>query len=513
MKKFLLCIPFLSLSLFLWAQADSVQQRFAATITSAELKELVYTLSSDEFEGRETGRRGQKRVATYIADYFRDIGIEAYKGSYFQHFPIAEAPFSEISLNVGDKRFFQGKDYTCTALIPSLQLTSGEIAVCGYGSIANGRDDYTGMDVTQKAVLICMDEPVEKTGMNGTTDKYSFSAISSKVSTAREKGASLAILVYEDFKKYNEAAYLFSKQEFEQFNATSIPYIIVSNEVANALLKGSSYANIYAYRKAMNKGRKSGFVHKVSLEVDINTQKEVTGENIIAYIEGTDLKDELVVITAHYDHLGIHDGAIFYGADDDGSGTAAIMEIAEAFMEARKAGHGPRRSILIMPVSGEEKGLLGSEYYASHPVFPLKSTVANLNIDMIGRTDKSHQGTAEYVYIIGSDKLSTDLHKINESANNTYTALQLDYTYNDPLDPNMFYYRSDHYNFAKNNIPVIFYFTGVHKDYHKPTDTAEKLDYNKTEKIVRLVFHTAWELANRDRRIVVDRSNEFKNLR
>lgn len=513
MKKFLLCIPFLSLGLCVWSQADSVQQRFAATITSGELKELVYTLGSDEFEGRETGRRGQKRAATYIADYFRDIGIEAYKGSYFQHFPIDEAPFSEISVSVGSKRFFQGKDYTCTALIPSLHLMSDEIAVCGYGNVAEGKDDYAGIDVTHKAVLICMDEPSAKTGMNETFGKYSFSTISSKVSAARQKGASMAILVYEDFSKYNEAAYLFSKQEFELFNTSSIPYIVVSNEVANALLKGSSYANIYAYRKAMSKSRKPGFIHKVSLEVDINTQREVTGENIIAYIEGTDLKNELVVITAHYDHLGIHDGTIFYGADDDGSGTAAIMEIAEAFMEAKKAGHGPRRSILIMPVSGEEKGLLGSEYYASHPVFPLTSTIANLNIDMIGRVDKFHQGTSEYVYIIGSDKLSTELHKINESANNTYTALQLDYTYNDPLDPNMFYYRSDHYNFAKNNIPVIFYFTGVHKDYHKPTDTAEKLDYNKTEKIVRLVFHTAWELANREKKIVVDRTNEFKNLR
>jgi len=169
-------------------------------------------------------------------------------------------------------------------------------------------------------------------------------------------------------------------------------------------------------------------------------------------------------------------------------------------MLAKRDGKGPRRSILIMPVSGEEKGLLGSKYYTDNPVFPLIKTIANLNIDMIGRIDNMHLD-GNYVYLIGSDMLSKDLHNINEEINKKHIGLELDYTYNTDDDPHRYYYRSDHYNFAKNNIPVIFYFNGVHEDYHKTTDTIEKIDFNKIEKITRFVFLTAWELANKEERI------------
>ena len=232
-------------------------------------------------------------------------------------------------------------------------------------------------------------------------------------------------------------------------------------------------------------------------------KKWIKGENVLGFIEGTDLKEEIIVITAHYDHLGMHDSLIFNGADDDGSGTVGAMEIAEAFMLAKKAGKGPRRSILVMTVAGEEKGLLGSKYYTDHPIYPLENTVANLNIDMIGRLDDFHTDP-NYVYLIGSDMLSTDLHNISEQVNEEYVGLDLDYTFNAEDDPNRYYYRSDHYNFAKNNIPCIFYFNGVHEDYHKITDTVEKIDFKKIETITRLVFLTAWELANREERIVVD---------
>lgn len=236
----------------------------------------------------------------------------------------------------------------------------------------------------------------------------------------------------------------------------------------------------------------------------VGVNKRVKGENVLGYIEGTDLKDELIIITAHYDHLGKHDTLIFNGADDDASGTSAALEIAEAFMLAKKNNQGPRRSILIMPVSGEEKGLLGSKYYTDNPVFLLENTIANLNIDMIGRVDNFHD-TANYVYLIGSDKLSIELHNISEEINEKHIGLELDYTFNAEDDPNRYYYRSDHYNFAKNNIPVIFYFNGVHEDYHQVTDTAEKIDFKKIETITRLVFLTAWELANRDERIKINK--------
>ena len=230
------------------------------------------------------------------------------------------------------------------------------------------------------------------------------------------------------------------------------------------------------------------------------SNQTIRGENVLGYIEGSDLKEELLIITAHYDHLGNHDSLIFNGADDDASGVSAALEIAEAFMLAKKEGNGPRRSILIMPVSGEEKGLLGSRYYTDNPIYPLENTVANLNIDMIGRLDDWHDN-GNYVYLIGSDRLSYDLHNLNEKINNDYIKIDLDYRFNDKDDPNRYYYRSDHYNFAKNNIPVIFYFNGVHEDYHKPSDTIEKIDFDKIKTITRLIFLTAWEIANRDERI------------
>ena len=233
-------------------------------------------------------------------------------------------------------------------------------------------------------------------------------------------------------------------------------------------------------------------------------RKKIKGENVLGYIEGTDLKDELIIITAHYDHLGKHDSLIFNGADDDASGTSGVLEIAEAFMLAKKEGKGPRRSVLIMPVSGEEKGLLGSKYYTDNPIYPLDKTIANLNIDMIGRVG-DFKDNPNYVYLIGSDMLSQDLHNISEEVNKKYIGLELDYTFNKKNDPNRYYYRSDHYNFAKNNIPVIFYFNGIHEDYHKPTDTIEKINFNKIEKITKFIFLTAWELANREERIVVNK--------
>ncbi|MCI5057439.1 MAG: M28 family peptidase, partial [Flavobacteriales bacterium] len=264
--------------------------------------------------------------------------------------------------------------------------------------------------------------------------------------------------------------------------------------------------------KKFFKGSYEKRVYNCRGEITISRAKQIiNSQNVLGFIEGTDKKDEIVVLTAHYDHLGKHGDIVYNGADDDGSGTVALLEIAESFKKAKDAGFGPRRSILIMPVSGEEKGLLGSEYYSSNPVFPLKNTVVDFNIDMIGRIDEKHKGNADYVYLIGSDKLSSEVHRISEETNKIYTQLELDYTFNDPNDPNKYYYRSDHYNFAKHNIPVIFYFNGTHEDYHRPSDTFDKIDYDKIEKITKLVFYTAWNIANGDTRPPVDVKNDFDN--
>lgn len=230
-----------------------------------------------------------------------------------------------------------------------------------------------------------------------------------------------------------------------------------------------------------------------------------SSENVVAIIEGGELPEEYLVITSHYDHVGVENGEIYNGADDGSSGSMAIMEIAEAFQKAVEEGYRPKRSIVFIHLTGEEKGLLGSKYYTENPIFPLDNTVANLNMDMIGRVDEAHENDPNYIYLIGSDKLSTELHEISEEANSTYVNLNLDYTYNDENDPNRFYYRSDHYNFAKFDIPIIFYFNGVHEDYHKPTDTAEKIDYDILENRAKLVFFTAWEIANREERPFVDK--------
>jgi len=230
-------------------------------------------------------------------------------------------------------------------------------------------------------------------------------------------------------------------------------------------------------------------------------------ENVIAYIKGSEKPDEVIIISAHLDHIGIsRNGDINNGADDDGSGTVAILEIAEAFRAAEKSGNGPKRTILFLHVTGEEIGLYGSRYYADEdPIFPLINTVANLNIDMIGRVDPKHEESGKnYLYLIGSDKLSKELHNLSENINKKYFNLEFDYTYNEDDDPNRFYYRSDHYNFAKNNIPVIFYFNGTHADYHRPSDTPDKINYAFLETRTKLIFHTAWELANRDERVKLD---------
>lgn len=231
-------------------------------------------------------------------------------------------------------------------------------------------------------------------------------------------------------------------------------------------------------------------------------------ENIWAFIEGTEKPEEIVVVSAHYDHVGIKNGQVYNGADDDGSGTVALLEIAQAFEQAKKDGYGPKRSILILHVTGEEHGLHGSRFYSENPLFPLANTVADVNIDMIGRRDEAHKDSNNYIYLIGSDYLSTDLHNICEAVNTKFTKLDIDYKYNDRADRNRFYYRSDHYNFAKNGIPSVFLFNGTHADYHKATDEVDKIEFDALEKRTKLAFAIAWEIANRENRLVVDKDGK-----
>ena len=249
----------------------------------------------------------------------------------------------------------------------------------------------------------------------------------------------------------------------------------------------------------------SSYYQKVPSEYMSKRKKINDSENILAYIEGSEKPNEIIVVSAHYDHVGMNNGQIYNGADDDGSGTVGVMAIAEAFHKAKKAGHGPKRSILFLHVTGEEKGLFGSSYYSDNPIFPLANTVADLNIDMIGRVDPLHKDNPNFVYVVGSEMLSSQLKEAVEKANKATHNLYLDYKYDDPKDPDRIYYRSDHYNFAKHNIPIAFFFDGIHEDYHKATDTPDKIDYPLLMKRTQLVFAIAWDLANRPDRIVVDK--------
>jgi Zn-dependent M28 family amino/carboxypeptidase len=278
----------------------------------------------------------------------------------------------------------------------------------------------------------------------------------------------------------------------------SMIMLMINKDVANAI-----------HSEIMDDSNAKVITTNLNLSIE-NNSINVSSENVVAFIEGSEKPEEIIVLSAHLDHEGVKNDKVYNGADDDGSGTVAILEIAEAFKTAQLAGNGPKRSILFLHVTGEEKGLLGSRHYTDNdPIFPLENTVVNLNIDMIGRIDpKRTEGGKNYVYLIGSDKLSSDLHNLSEEVNKKYTNIELDYTYNDENDPNRYYYRSDHYNFAKNNIPVIFYFNGTHADYHKHTDTPDKIEYDLLENRTRLVFHTAWEIANREGRILVDKATE-----
>jgi len=269
-----------------------------------------------------------------------------------------------------------------------------------------------------------------------------------------------------------------------------------SEELASALLGRTSRLSSEQL-KQVNKGN---YVAEVKITADKHTET-MESSNVVAIIPGTDKKDEYLFVTGHYDHLGKRGDVIYYGADDDGSGTTSVLQIAEAFAAAARKGEGPRRTIVFMTVSGEEKGLWGSDYYSEHPIFPLDKTTADLNIDMVGRVDTERKtaDTLNYVYVIGHDKLSSELPVINEGVNNKYTKLTLDYKYDDPNDRNFIYYRSDHFNFAKKGVPVLFFYDGMLlADYHQPTDTVDKINFELMEKRAKMIFHTAWVIANKD---------------
>ncbi|MFB9052816.1 M28 family peptidase [Formosa undariae] len=481
---------------------------YAKTITEAELKTDLMIYASDEFEGRLTGQPGQKKAVEFLKQRYVDLNIPAAKtdGDYFQDVPLEIVKTPEATLTIQDSKFELGNDYISVLSSDSGTINTNEVIFAGFGIETDAYSDYKSIDIKGKVVLFKSGEPKKADGtyiISGTSEASEWSnfrkEMTLKRDLAREKGAK-AVLFYTP-EEYNNAAKRFGNSKGRitlQDKKETLFFFIVDTKLAKALLPN------------IEKAEKQETI-KTTFKLDYKkVNEEIHSENVAAFIKGTDKADEVIVVSAHLDHEGIKNGEIYNGADDDGSGTVALLEIAEAFKMAKNNDQGPRRSILFLHVTGEEKGLLGSRYYSDYdPIIPLEETMVDLNIDMIGRTDpKRKSDNRNYIYLIGSDKLSTDLHNISEEVNKACCNVELDYTFNDENDPNRFYYRSDHYNFAKNNIPVIFYFNGIHADYHKPTDTPDKIEYDLLENRTRLVFYTAWELANREAKIVADKVAE-----
>lgn len=480
-----------------YAQADTTALRYARGITEADLRRHLEVLASDSFLGRDTGKEGQRIAAHYLKDRIVSLGIppvtgvglQAINDGYFQRFELIEERSGSISLVKGDQNMGLGSGilYFSESLREDLKVRG--IIYAGDGSESERLSGLAG-----NVVLV--------NGLGWGENEELFMAMRRRLEKLRQLRPSVILVLVERFGRLSDFAHPGSSRmtlAYELAAATNGPSAQV------VLMEKEGWSRMFPKQKLERIFRKKpGSSIKAAALIKVDKDRtRAFSDNVLAFIEGSDLRDEVVVLTAHYDHIGVENGVVYNGADDDGSGTVALLEIAEAFMLAKGDGHAPRRSILIMPVSGEEKGLLGSRYYSDHPVFPLESTVANLNIDMIGRVDSAHASSDPYVYIIGSNRLSTDLHRINEEANDL-VGLHLDYTFNAEDDPNRFYYRSDHYNFARKGIPCIFYFSGVHEDYHQPGDDVEKIRFDLLRKRAQLVFHTAWELANRSTRITVD---------
>lgn len=484
MRKF---VAMLSLCGTVAVQAQKMPdpRPFAKTITAADLKKHLYIVASADFEGRETAMEGQRKAAAYIENDFRNLGLQpgGGNGNYQLFYPVFQDSLEQTTLSVNGKSFNPGQDYAVPVTLNyTADLMAGDVVFAGYGISDSTRDDYKGLNVRGKIVLVLAGQPAgaaPPAGRRGAIAKQE----------AAQKNGAVAVLILTPMipQRYLDTR---GNMSLTEYNKTIYPNTYYITEKVAQAIAGADYANL-----------KSGSPKVYTANVELNFRKStlhLQSSDVLGFLEGTDLKNEIVVLSAHYDHLGKRDTVIYYGADDDGSGTVSILELAEAFVKAKAAGKGPRRSILFLANSGEEKGLFGSQYYSEHPTYPLEHTDVDLNIDMIGRIDPNRKigDSMNYVYVVGSDKLSTDLKPISEGMNKKYSKLELDYKFDDPADPERIYYRSDHYNFARKGVPIIFYFDGIHKDYHRPTDTPDKINYDLMEKRARLVFFTAWEMAN-----------------
>lgn len=487
----------------------------AESITADDMRMHLTFLASDEFGGRELGTPGNEMTEDYLATYlaYLDVPTLEKTGNYFQPVGFTFSNWKSNELFVGDTRFKHLWDYLS---FPndnkSMMIENEDVVFLGYGIESNLYNDYKNMNLEGKTIIINKGTPAKEDGSAWLKNPEQWD-LQKKLETAAKHGVKLVLVIEDDIKAMlaqNRRKLLGNSIQLGVFKDEDVKVpntVFVSTNIAKELFGSKADDVIKARAHVAKKGQAQPVMLNTKLNYDMSKNTKILeGNNVLAFFPGSDpvLKDEIVVVTAHLDHLGQRGDAIYNGADDNGSGTTAVLEIAEALSMAEEKGLTQKRSVLVMWVNGEEKGLLGSDYYVENPVFPLEQTIVNVNVDMVGRVDKKYQTNPEYIYVIGSDRLSSDLHRINEDVNQKYTQLTLDYTYNDEADPNRYYYRSDHYNFAKKGVPAIFFFNGTHDDYHQVTDTVEKIEFDKMALVGKHIFHLIWDLANRADRIVVD---------
>ena len=531
-KQFLYTGLALMLSLSAVAQ-DQNAIKFSKTINKDRGYDHLSILASDEYEGRETGKKGAWMAADYIKKQFKSFGLvgPVKKGNdpYFQNVDLVTYDLSNSALAVNGKALQVNKDFLIangSVDLKGLDLSSNEVVFVGYGITKDGYNDFEGMNVEGKVVMVIVGNDPTAKSTDAPNPRAAMAARQKMMQNISKNKPKAILLVDAEFDKTPEWRKIAAangrimlknaETDAAMQKPAAMTSITISPAVANEILKTANTTIEAATAKIAETGKPASQVVNVTLTAKAQKQENKhRGENVLGFLEGSDpkLKHEVLVVTGHYDHVGLVADPnavdkVNNGADDDGSGTTGVLLLAEAFANAKKAGKGPKRSILFMTVVGEEKGLLGSEWYAENPVFSIENTIANLNIDMIGRGDDDRPGDNNFVYIIGSNMLSDDLDRIGKKANADYVNIVLDEKYNNRTDPNRFYYRSDHYNFAKFGIPVIFYFNGVHKDYHQPGDEVSKIDFPMLAKRAQLVYFTAWELANGANRPVVNKNEK-----
>ena len=497
-------------------------------ITAAQLRTYLEFIASDELEGRDTPSRGLDIAAMYIADHLKAWGIKpgGTDGSYFQKFPLKRSKIDaqNTNLSLNNLAFTYGEDFLST--YTSAAVPASNIVYVGHGWVIKSKNinAYQGIDVKDKIVVatgglpkgVSFADLQGKMGEDWSSPGIYGSANGARAVITFASFGGLANMKANRWTQTDKGDLEFKAPQFQ----VKIPTITATPRLINALFQGEKANGATVYNKALTQDFVEAFElnpnKKISLNVAVKTDT-VYSQNVIGVFEGSDpvLKNEYVAIGAHYDHVGMNpfwngDDKIWNGADDDGSGTVAVMSMAEAFS---KGAVRPKRSILFIWVAGEEKGLWGSEYFTDNPTVPIGSIVTQLNIDMIGRAqqpgDPNQANKAlpqqNEVFLIGSKLMSTELGEVSESVNKSFLNMSFNYKYDDPKDPEQFFYRSDHYNFARKGIPIIFYMDGSHADYHQTSDSIEKIDFNNMEKIARTIFATGWELANRPARPKVDK--------